>query len=271
MAFQMPGAGALDYAPCHYGVSKLVFRGPARSVAGRYVAVLGSTETFGKYVAQPFAEHLEIALGLPVVNLGVANAGPEVFLADEEVGRLAENAGAVVVQIMGAQNQSNCFYSVHPRRNDRVLGVTTDLRALFPEVDFTEFHFTRHLLQSLSAVSRERFGLIVAALQERWTTQMMALMARLGPKTVLLWTGTQAPLADASAQIGPRYPAFVDRSMVTCVAQRAARFIELSPPVERPSPDDLMHNLAVEAGMPGPRAHRSIAERLLPVLRDLGI
>jgi hypothetical protein len=270
MAFLAAGAGAPDVASCQYGTSKLVFRGPQRSLAGRYVAVLGGTDAFGKYVAQPYSDHLEQALGLPVVNLGVANAGPEVFLADTEIARIAQGAQAVVVQVVGAQNQGNPFYTVHPRRNDRLLGVTPAMRSLFPEMDFTEYHFTRHLLQSLASVSRERFAVVVGQLQVRWVERMTALVRGLGPKAVLLWAGAQAPLADARAQIGPRYPAFVDRAMVGRVAAMAQRYVELCPPEERPAHDDFMQNLAVEAGVLGLRGHRKIAERLEPVLRDIG-
>lgn len=270
MAFLTSGAGAPDYAPCQYGASKLVFRGPPRDMGGRYGVVIGGTETFGKYVAQPFAEHLEAALGMPVVNLGVSNGGPEVFLAEAEVTRIARNARTVVVQVLGAQNQSNLYYTVHPRRNDRVLGVTGAMRALYPEVDFTEFHFTRHLLQSLHGVSRGRFGLVVAELQARWVERMAAFLRGLGERTVLMWTGAQPPLVDASQQIGPRYPAFVDKAMVQKMAALVARQIEFCPAMERPAPDDIMQNLAIEAGVLGMRAHRDIADRLVPVLRELG-
>ena len=270
MAYLTAGAGAPDYASCQYGASKLIFRGPQRSLSGRYVAVIGGTETFGKYVTQPFSDHLETALALPVVNLGIANAGPEVFLADAEIARISEGASAVVVQLVGAKNQTNAFYTVHPRRNDRVLGVTPAMRNLFPEVDFTEFHFTRHLLQSLYAVSQERFALIVAELQARWMNRTEALIARSGPGVVLLWAAAQAPMANASREIGPRYPAFVDKAMVARVAGQVPRYLELCPPDERPASDDYMQNMAIEAGVFGLRAHRSIAERLAPVLRDMG-
>jgi Domain of unknown function (DUF6473) len=271
MAYLTAGAGAPDFASCQYGASKLVFRGPQRSLVGRYVAVIGGTETFGKYVAQPFSDHLETALGVPVVNLGVANAGPEVLLADAEIARIATGAQAVVLQLVGAQNQSNRFYAVHPRRNDRLLGVTQTMRALFPEVDFTEFHFTRHLLQSLYRVNRERFALVVAELQDRWQDRTMALIQRLGPGSVVFWAAAQPPLTDASGQFGPRYPAFVDRAMVDRAAQLAPRFLELCPPVERPAPDDFLQHVAAEAGVMGLRAHRSVADRLVPLLRDMGV
>lgn len=269
MAYLTAGAGAPDYVSCQYGTSKLMFRGPQRNLSGRYIAVIGGTETYGKFVSRPYPEYVETALGMTVVNLGIANAGPEILLADEAVTRIAGGAGTVVVQLVGAQNQSNTFYTVHPRRNDRVLGVTPAMRALFPEVDFTEFHFTRHLLQSLYAAGQDRFDLIVTELQTRWVERTLALIKRPGPGVVLLWAAAQAPLADASRQIGPRYPAFVDQRMVEKVATHALRYLEVCPPDERLSADDAMKSLALEAGVMGPGGHRSIAERLAPVLRDL--
>ncbi len=267
MAFLSAGAAALDYAPCHYGASKLVFRGPRRNLAGRYMVVIGGTETFGKYVPLPFVDQLEQSLAVPVVNLGIANAGPDVFLADDEIARIASGAAAVVVQVVGAHNQTNPFYAVHPRRNDRVLSVSPRLRNLFRDVDFAEFHFTRHLVQSLRATSRDRFAVVVAELQTLWVERMIALMHRIGPNIVLMWTGSQPPKSMAGDEIGPRYPALVDRGMMDKVAVHAALQIEVCPPAERGAGADAMQALAVEAGLPGMQAHRRIADTLIPILR----
>jgi hypothetical protein len=267
MAFLTAGAEALDYAPCHYGASKLVFRGPRRNLAGRYIAVIGGTETFGKYVPLPFADQLEQALAVPVVNLGIAHAGPDVFLGDDEIARIAAGAAVVVVQVVGAHNQTNAFYTVHPRRNDRVLAVSARLRALFRELDFTDVHFTRHLVQSLRACCRTRFSVVVSELQAQWVDRTVALLRRLGPNTVLLWTGSQPPLDWAGDEIGPRYPAFVDRAMMARAADVATRAIQICPPAEGGMDADIMQALAAEAGLPGMRAHRRIADTLIPILR----
>jgi Domain of unknown function (DUF6473) len=267
MAFISAGAAALDYAPCHYGASKLVFRGPRRDLAGRYLVVIGGTETFGKYVPLPFVDQLEQSLVVPVVNLGIANAGPDVFLADDEIARIASGAAVVVVQVVGAHNQTNPFYVVHPRRNDRVLSMSPRLRNLYREVDFTEFHFTRHLVQSLQARSRTRFAVVAAELQTLWVERMIALMQRLGPNIVLMWTGSQPPKDMAGDEIGPRYPALVDRGMMEKVARHAALQIEICPPAEPDEGWDVMQAMAAEAGLPGMRAHRRIADTLIPILR----
>jgi Domain of unknown function (DUF6473) len=268
MAFLTAGAAALDYAPCHYGVSKLVFRGPRRNLAGRYMVVIGGTETFGKYVPLPFVDQLEQSLEVPVVNLGIANAGPDVFLADDEIARIATGAAAVVVQVLGAHNQTNPYYAVHPRRNDRVLSVSPRLRSLYREVDFAEFHFTRHLVKTLHGVCKTRFAIVAAELQTLWVERMIALMKRLGPHIVLLWTGTQPPKDRADDEIGPRYPALVDRGMMAKVAAHAALQIEICPPAERGAGADAMQAMAEQAGLPWMQAHRRIADTLIPILRQ---
>src|SRR6056297_2682323 len=144
MAYQRMGRRPPDYLPVRYAGSRLVFRGPRRSLAGAYVACLGGTETCGSFVDRPWPALLEQDLGTPCVNLGLPNAGPDVLAGDPGLLRMARRARAVVVQLPCAMNLSNPFYRVHPRRNDRFVAAETPLRDLFPEVDFTEFHFTRH-------------------------------------------------------------------------------------------------------------------------------
>ena len=143
------GQRALEYYPCRYGTSRILFRGPRRLLDGSYVAFLGSTETYGRFVEAPYPALLEDRLAVSCVNFGVVNAGVDLYLNDPGVMGLAAGAGAKVVQVMGAQNLSNRYYSVHPRRNDRFLRASDRLEALYPEVDFTEFHFVRHLLGKL--------------------------------------------------------------------------------------------------------------------------
>ena len=46
MTYDALGAGALDYLPCRYGTSKLLFRGPRRPLKEPYIAFLSGTETY---------------------------------------------------------------------------------------------------------------------------------------------------------------------------------------------------------------------------------
>src|SRR5690606_24909646 len=187
MAFVQPGDGALDYFPCHYGASRLAFRGPRRGLAGEYVAMLGGSETYGRFVAAPFPALVEEGLGLPVANLGCQNAGPDVYLSDRAALEVAGDAHVAVVQVTGAQNLSNRYYTVHPRRNDRFIHATPLLRSLYREVDFTGIHFTGHLITVLAGKGPDRFAPIAAELKALWLQRMKVLLQHLPRRRVLLW------------------------------------------------------------------------------------
>jgi Domain of unknown function (DUF6473) len=264
MAYVYPGAAAPEDAACRYGSSRLLFRGPQRDVRGQYCVVLGGTETYGRYVARPFPDLVEQALGVPVVNLGLPNAGLDAFVQDADVMHLVGAARAVVVQVLGAQNLSNRFYAVHPRRNDRFLGAHACLRALFPEVDFTEFNFTRHLLQSLYRVSTDRFALVAGELRGVWLERMKALLAQ-AQRPMLLWAAPVAPLVGTGRLEDRLYPTLVTDSMMAAVRPLAVGCVEVEVRAEA-------HALLVDAaavGTPGPAAHTAITRALVPVLQQV--
>ncbi len=274
MAYVFPGEGSLDYFPCHYGSSRLMFRGPRRDTARAFVAVLGGTETYGKFVPDPFADLLERDLGLPVVNFGCMNAGPDVFLQEEPVLALAAEANVAVVQVMGAQNLSNRYYTVHPRRNDRFLGATPLLKAIFPQVDFTEFAFTRHMLTTLQARSADRFEVVAEELRAAWVARMRALLSRLHAPTVLLWMAETPPPSPTRRVALGAAPLLVDDEMIAALRPLVSRYVEtvFSPAARRQGLDGMSFGpleAPVAAQVPGPLAHREVAVALLPVVEDL--
>ena len=64
MAYEKLGHSPLDYMPCRYGASKLLFRGPRRVLEAPYVACLGGTETYGKFIEAPFPALIEAQTGV---------------------------------------------------------------------------------------------------------------------------------------------------------------------------------------------------------------
>ena len=144
---------SLDYFPCRYGASKQLFRGPRRRLEGDFVAFLGGTETYGKFMETPYPAMIEHETGVRSVNLGCVNAGIDAYFSDKSLLDICSKARATVIQVMGAQNMSNRFYAVHPRRNDRFLKASGLLEKIYPEVDFTDFSFTRHLLATQKDIS----------------------------------------------------------------------------------------------------------------------
>ncbi len=268
------GAGALDYFLCRYAQSRAVFRGPLRDLSRPYVAMLGGSPTFGKYVATPFPALVEAATGTSVVNLGALNAGPDFYLSDPAVLDVAAGAEVAVVQITGAEALSNPYYSVHSRRNDRFLTATPALRALFPEVDFADIHFTRHLLLVLARTDQARFSTIVQALKANWLARMRDLLAQLPPCRVLLWLADGAPPAQDSAHDLDQAPLLVDAVMLAELQPAVSAVIEAIPSHKaRNEGTTYMHYPETEATLarclPGSTMHREIADLLAPCVRSL--
>jgi len=183
----------LTYAPCRYGISRTFFRGPRKALDDPHISVLGGTGTYGKFVEYPYATILESELGRACVNFGVMNGGIDVFLNDPVVLSACQSAEATVVQVLGAQNLSNRFYRVHPRRNDRFVAASTVLRALYNDVDFSEFNFTRHMLGALFTRSAEKFEIVREELQQAWMARMKLLIEKIGSPVVLLWFSNAKP------------------------------------------------------------------------------
>lgn len=209
--------GGLSYAPCRYGMSRIFFRGPKRDLDEPYLAFLGGTETFGKFIDRPFPALVEKDMRRPCVNFGCVNGGVDAFVNDPTIMAACHDADATVVQVMGANYLSNRFYSVHPRRNDRFLRASTVLQAIYSEVDFSEFTFTRHMLGALYDRSPERFDIVVSELRAAWSARMRNMLGQIGKRSILLWFSreelTNDPWQDHDKPLATD-PLFITKDMV---------------------------------------------------------
>jgi hypothetical protein len=221
------GGPSSDCTSCRYGSSRLLFRGPALDISNTYIAVLGGTETYGKFVRRPYPRLIRLPSPIQALNLGCMNASPDAFLGDSGVLEIARKSRAVVLQIMGAQNMSNRLYMVHPRQNDRFVAARPALCALYPEVDFTEFNFTRHMLTTLREVSESRFEQVVDELRAAWVPRMKALMSHLPSDVILLWIAEQSPQARPPIAAPDRAPMLVDAEMIEAIRPLASDWVEV--------------------------------------------
>lgn len=258
---------------CRYDGSRLLFRGPRRTLEGDFVACLGGTETFGKFVSKPYPDLLEGVTGVPCVNFGWPNAGVDVFAKDRALLDCAGRARLCVFQVPGALNMSNMYYRVHPRRNDRFLEATGALRALFPEVDFAEISFTRHMMGRLQQVSKGRLAQVRQELTQVWTAGMKTLLRRIDAPVVLLWLSDRSPDAAAGAPDIWSDPALVDRHMLEALRGDVACIVEVTlDPSERGAETGRLRSprdRRVAQAVLGPGAHRRAAAALQPVLADI--
>lgn len=246
----------------HYGASRLPFRDPPRRIEGEYLVALGGSETFGRAVERPFPGLIGAELGLPVLNLGCVNAGPDLWLSGPALAGVTGGARAAVLQLVGALNLSNRFYTVHPRRNDRFIAARQPLRQLYREVDFSEINFTRHLAMTLHRTCPERFALVAAELKAVWLRRMIAVLERMPERRILYWVAGHPP--PEHADLPNEDPALVDRAMVARLLPLAERLVEHVVPRARASPP-------ASGGLPRPLAlaaaqHREAARLLVPAL-----
>ncbi|WP_146587151.1 DUF6473 family protein [Puniceibacterium confluentis] len=274
MSFAMQGQGGLEYYPCRYGKSRVLFRGPRRRLRGEYLAFLGGTETYGRFISTPYTALVERLVNRSCVNFGSINAGIDLYLQDPAVLEAVAAARLNVIQVMGAQNMSNRFYSVHPRRNDRFLRASPLLHALYPDADFTEFHFNRHLLRHLRDLSEERFEMVALELRAAWLSRMKYLLGVLRGQSVLLWFAQSPPGGPSSALEGD--PLFVDSAMIEALRPRLTDIV-IAPPsraaLDRGSQGMVFSDFdaCAAAELMGPEAHEEVAAvlgaALAPLLR----
>ena len=238
------------------------------------MVVLGGTESYGRFVLAPYPALVEEHFGISVANLACQNAGPDVYLTDRATLDVAAESRLAVVQLTGAQNMTNRYYTVHPRRNDRFIAATPLLRSLYREVDFTEIHFTRHLMMVLASKGAERFAPIVAELKSLWVQRMKAVLQRLPQRRVLVWMG-DAPPPDAGQGDGLEHaPWLVDRQMIAQLLPHASAYVEqVASDTARAEGVRMMRFSPMEeaaaAGLPGAAVHLEVAKGLVPVIERL--
>lgn len=268
MSFEQRGRMPLDYQPAGLPGSALRFRGPLDAGGGPAIVCLGSSETYGRFIDAPYAVQLGRSLDVPVLNLGVVNGGMDVMTKDPAILTAVANAEAVVMQITSAHNMTNRFYSVHPRRNDRFLSASVMLRAIYPQVDFTEFHFTRHLLSHLQQVSPEQFDIVRAELACAWVARMRRFLYDVAAPVHLLWLSNWQPDTREDADM-TQYPLFVTREMLEEVRGDAASLTIVAPEeaeAEARSAQGMFYGPTEEAAarlLPGPALHSLATDSLL--------
>jgi hypothetical protein len=84
MSFETRNAFAPDHPTVNYPGSSLRFRAPAGDPTQPHVLCLGGTETFGRFVDNPYPGCWPM-IAMPVINMGVAGGGLDVLLNDTAI------------------------------------------------------------------------------------------------------------------------------------------------------------------------------------------
>jgi hypothetical protein len=196
-----------------------------------------------------------------------------VFTHEPCVLEAAHAARVSVVEVMGAINMSNPYYRVHPRRNDRFLRAERPLQQMYPEVDFTQFNFVRHMLRHLYQADMRRFLLLQRELQSLWMRQMRELIAHLSQEIVLIRFGA-GETSECWMDADSRGAALITDEMLDELGGEVSAVLDVPVLQDRSEPlgagmvFDLMEMPAARA-VHGPAVHRTAAVALRPVLDRL--
>ncbi len=170
-----------------FGRSKQVFRGPKPNLGAPYLTFIGGSETFGKFVLEPYPKLVERQLGTTCVNLGTPGAGPGFFLKDPVVLETCSRSTRCCVQVMDIAPLSNRMYEVYPRRNMRLRCVSGVLRSLYPQLEFSEFRYVSAMIRKLKEVDSNAYKVVLAEQRSAWLARMLELLQDIETAKTLLW------------------------------------------------------------------------------------
>jgi hypothetical protein len=259
-----------------FGRSRQYFRGPKPDLDAPYLAILGGSDTYGKYVERPFPVLLGPELPVQAVNWGTPDAGPTFFLKDPVILEACSRAEACVITATDAFAVSNRLYTVQQRRNGRLDTVSKTLQTLYPRVDFSRFTHVRDMLAQLQKIGPGKFNVVELEIRDAWVARVRELLTAIEAPKLLFWmAGRQpddpAPFEPAAISIGP---AMVTGAMLDQLAPFADHVVTYSAPVESQmmSGTDRIFDDGEELfalRQPGGQMHREAAEVLYPYLRQM--
>ena len=265
---------SIDYQSCRYGASRISFRGPLRKIRGDYFVCVGSSETYGMFTKLPFPDLIEQNLGTPTVNLGCHKASIDAFNTSPGLIDICSMAKVTVVQIMGALNMSNRFYTVDPRHNERFVRASKRFKQIYPEIDFTTFRTNELMLGELARTGPDRIHLVRQEVQSAWVARMRTLLGQIDGKKVLLWASDHTPYCLNKPSTICRNPLFIDRAMLDAVKDYADAYVEVvgTPGEIHAGRSELVYSQYEESEakqMLGGLVHERIARELEPVVMAL--
>jgi hypothetical protein len=200
--------------PPLYGV-----RGPKPPLEREnFFVCVGAAQTFGRFCERPFPTILSEELGLPVLNLGAAGAGPLFFLRRPQLLDYMNRARFAIVQVMSARGEDNSYFEsidngLLRRRSDgaRMLAVPA----------------YKELLETEGEDVARR---IVAETRSNFLRYFADLLAKIDVPTVLFWFSQRPPdYPESYSRVGKfmgRFPQLVDASTMAKLTPQADSYIE---------------------------------------------
>ena len=234
LGYQRRDRDVVDYALWRATRDGEHLRGPPPpSLApGSYFACIGAAQTFGCLVERPWPALLAARIGLPALNLGVAGAGPRLFL-EARWRPLLDGAAFVVFQVMSGRSADCSRFAsggrerLTIRADGRTLGADQAWReALFADVERRRNPIVRGVLNRVHACfGRRAIRRLVEETQADWVASVQALLDVTRAPKLVLWFSKRAPrhrprFHSVPALFG-EFPQLVDERMLAAICSRA--------------------------------------------------
>jgi len=236
-------------------------RGPApRTLArGEYFTCLGAAQTFGCFCAQPYPTLLAERLDLPVLNFGIAGAGPRFFLRFPAMLEYVNSGRFAILQVMSGRSEDNSFFDSGGRSQ------------LVRRSDGKELEAVRAYRELLANESVERIQALVEETRQNWVQSFTNLLQAIQVPTILFWFSERSPDYEASyserrpRRVFGKFPQLVNRAMVEQVKVAGDEYVECIS--ARGMPQRLVSRLTGEhvrdnRYYPSPEMHADAADAL---------
>ncbi len=268
----------IDYQLYREPKTGLLLRGPAPAIGAdsRFIACVGAAQTFGCYTEDPYPAMLSEATATPVLNFGIAGAGPKWFLSKPAVISRINEASLVILQVMSGRSESNSLFESRGgemlvRRAD---GVKKGAEPMYADL--------------LRTCEPERVEQLIEETRLNWVKNFSDLMQKITPPTILFWFAKRA-IRYSRGYENPRalfggFPQLVDQDWVDPLRALPCAFVECvssrgcpQPLVSRFTGQRCSISMRAYLGgkakvwndyYPSPEMHSDAAARLLPVCRS---
>lgn len=251
----------IDYECWQLGETGLWFRGPrpANLARGHYITAIGAAQTFGCFCPRPYPSILSERLGLEVVNLGYAGAGPAFFLKQPDVLRLVNESACCIIQVMSGRSTSNSLLQ-NPdglgygrRRSDGALITAESEFQHLLQREWDRIPLSGSRLQSLflasTALPIPAVRKVVTESRRNWVRDYRALLQAITVPKVLFWFSKRAPFYvpryHSRRALFGEFPQLVNASMIRAISPLADRYAACVS--DRGSPQQLVSRFSGES------------------------
>ena len=276
--YQGSDAEISDYQLFRLPLSPLHFRGPAPGYGRRpKIVILGAAQSFGRFVQKPYLNILGDDLGVDVLNLSYAGAGPDFYLKRPELIHHANRADACIVQVMSARSVDTFLYRVVREANVRRVAELPVGRPRGADQVIDWY---------VKTYGEDEARLLLDDMRSRYLAAAIALLEAIRVPKILLWFAQRTPdyepgFGSQWAMLGG-FPQGVDRALVRAMAEQVDGYCECV--TARGSPQLLVDHegsiawanlggrrTCLNSYYPSPEMHVDAAAALVPMLKDLGV